>query len=86
MSDIMVLRKLGYKVKKLRCRWNGQTERNAAAGQTPKMNGTSVTVMRNGAFLSMMMGSCFHSHIDANGLFIFALEEAIQEQSLELKS
>ena len=34
-----------------------------------------------GVFLSMMMGSCFHSHIDANGLFIFALEEAIHKQS-----
>ena len=55
--------------------------KDAAAGQTPKMNGTSVTMMRNGVFLSMMMGSCFHSHIDANGLFIFALEEAIHKQS-----
>ena len=83
LSDIMVLRKLGYKIKELRCRWNGQTERNATAGQTQKMNGISVTMMKNGAFLSMMMGSCFHSHIDAKGLFIFALAEAIQEQSLE---
>ncbi len=56
--------------------------KNAAAGQTPKMNGTSVTVMRNGVFLSMMMGSCFHSHIDANGLFILLWQRLSRNRAL----